>query len=1027
MGKLKKLIKNPLKFIHDSKFAYIFSKPDYKEVFEIQEIHNQDSKSLAICIGFNPWKRDYFKEYLPDFNLAFVRGKTPPGKIIQTLQNITSDYTVFIWSYKETKGIYNYLKRNNISIHRVEDGFIRSVGLGSDKTKPLSLVIDDDSLYFNSEVESKLEKLILKKINKYSNQELQYSRNLINKILEHKISKYNFIDKHTTEINHLIDDHKKTILVIGQVEKDMSIRYGFKGEIDNLELLEIANQENENATILFKPHPDVLKGNRKNATPIEEYKKISTIVPQDANLHNLIEISDHIYTITSLSGFEALLYGKKVTCLGSPFYAHWGLTDDRQSSPHPRKKIKLTIEELVYSVLIDYPLYLNGSLEKTIEAILSRKSMRPFSFENKFSFYSISGDYENTIGILSKLQNKKIALITSNSNIKQLYLGLNHDASVDVFTTTNNIENIIRNKSIVNPQKCKFLVKAYLSPLNELEKHSLELAQKISRNYYNIIKNITSTSFEDKESEIFSQIISNDLEDRIFNDCVCYLSMEHIAKDYDYIIYNHDYTSESPHLKLFKASWFKDKVYIPYTNSKDKTKIQQLTTSIPETKLIQYTKNKVDKIKLSFQKIWNEAKYNYTLTEDQKEKKLVLCANITDKNYAYYPSAQEIFKLSKQNNLNICLLPSIYVNNTRYDSYKQIMLEETGLKINTSIAPLFLKDILSSNNKLGLKLQNNLSKKIILLLEHQLMQELPDDLYTLILPSIQRNIDEFAQHCSVYFRLQQYMTNANMFITTMERAVISRLATLAASKLNIKTIGIQPQVISTSKRYRIPLVDKMLVIDPLQEENFINLGYSKNKIVKVGSANLRKHQKLIEEAEIPEIIDKNTQNILFIMQHSMPEVMYKCIESLKIVDESYNIFLKPHPFQENSVLSSTKSIISNSKNITLLDKDADTYQYIKHSNIITGLFSSAIYEAILANKDVIVLKLESLDPSIDFARFRTCIEVFNVDELQSMIHSFMMNTEQAKEIRNMRNKYISNNMYIYTTEKLTEQILLKDK
>jgi len=1006
----------------------MFSRPKYKDAFDINEELWDDANPLAICIGFNPWKRDYFREYFPDLNMVFIRGKMPTAKVLRTLKNIKEDYSVYIWSYKDANNIYKYLKKKNIPIQRIEDGFIRSIGLGSNKTKPLSLVIDNDSLYFNSQVESKLEQLIKKKSNVYSNEELERSKKLIDLITQHKISKYNFINDNSSELDELIDNDKKTILVIGQVEEDMSIKMGYDGEINNLELLKLAKQENNNSTILYKPHPDILTGNRKNLTSLEEYEGICTIVPQETNLHSLIKLSDHIYTITSLSGFEALLYKKKVTCLGSPFYAHWGLTDDRQTTPIPRKNIKLTLEELVFSALIDYPQYLYGSPEETIKNILSRKAMRPYSFKNNFSFYTLDANQEDAKSVLKKFKNKKIALITSNSNISQLYLGLNHDAFVDVYTSTLNIENIIRDKNIVNPEKNKFLVKAFMEPLSVLENDTIELAQKISNNYFNILKKITSSTFEQDESKVFSTIIADDLEDKIFNDCALYLSLEKIAIEYDYIVYNHNYTTPSPHLKLFKSPIFEDKVYIPISNSSNQAnRIIKAIKSNTLPPILHNTTIITDNVVLSFRKTWDSAKYDYSLIEKERDKTLVLCANITDKNYAYYPSAQEIFKLAKEQNLNLRFIPAIYVNNARYNAYKQIMLEDTGLKINTEVFPSFIKDILDANKKLGHKINNKVSPKILQLLESKLLQELPDELYLLILPSVTKCIDEFAQHSAMYFRMKQYMQNSKIFVSTMERSVISRLATLAATNLDIETIGIQPQVISTSKRYRVPLVKKMLVIDPLQEENYMNLGYPKNQMTKIGSANLRKHLKLIETANKLENANNTKKNILFIMQHSMPNIMYKCIEALKEIDQSFHIFLKPHPFQEKPVLNAVQLKISTNNNITLLDKDAETYQYIKNSNIVTGLFSSAIYEAILASKDVVVLKLDQLDPSIDFSRFNTCMQVFNTDELKSAIDSFIVGDDQATKIRNTQKKYITNNSYIYSVDKLVKQIEQKEK
>ena len=60
--------------------------------------------------------------------------------------------------------------------------------------------------------------------------------------------------------------------------------------------------------------------------------------------------------MTSLMGFEALLRGKAVTCLGTPFYAGWGLTTDLGAIPD-RRTAKPSLTALVHAVLIDYPRY----------------------------------------------------------------------------------------------------------------------------------------------------------------------------------------------------------------------------------------------------------------------------------------------------------------------------------------------------------------------------------------------------------------------------------------------------------------------------------------------------------------------------------------------------------------------------------------------------------------------------------------------------------------------------------------------
>jgi len=59
---------------------------------------------------------------------------------------------------------------------------------------------------------------------------------------------------------------------------------------------------------------------------------------------------------TSLLGFEALLRGKSVTCLGVPFYAGWGLTRDLGQIPD-RRFARPTLAQLTHATLIGYPRY----------------------------------------------------------------------------------------------------------------------------------------------------------------------------------------------------------------------------------------------------------------------------------------------------------------------------------------------------------------------------------------------------------------------------------------------------------------------------------------------------------------------------------------------------------------------------------------------------------------------------------------------------------------------------------------------
>ncbi len=61
--------------------------------------------------------------------------------------------------------------------------------------------------------------------------------------------------------------------------------------------------------------------------------------------------------MTSLLGFEALLRGMPVTCLGTPFYAGWGLTRDLAPVPPWRRAQAVSLAALAHATLIAYPRY----------------------------------------------------------------------------------------------------------------------------------------------------------------------------------------------------------------------------------------------------------------------------------------------------------------------------------------------------------------------------------------------------------------------------------------------------------------------------------------------------------------------------------------------------------------------------------------------------------------------------------------------------------------------------------------------
>ncbi|WP_374055177.1 hypothetical protein [Rossellomorea sp. FM04394] len=366
--KMKKLTKKVLKKagLYESKKSPATGKLPFQTIGS-----NWDSsdKPVAFMFGFNPWKREHMSHFFNEYRTAFVFGNGNMDRL-EPYFNQYEEKVFIIWGFKEEEDLIKYAEQKNIKVYRVEDGFVRSVGLGAAHTLPLSIAVDSKTLYFNSREASDLEEII-QTYNFEDNKEvIDSASRSMNMLINMGVSKYNHTAR--TDISEIYGEKKKKrILVIGQVEDDASIRYGCARSIQNNDLVRAAYEENPDAEIIYKPHPDVLGGYRKAYSNPMDVTDIAKVVTEPLGLVDALETIDHVYTITSLAGFEALIRGIKVTCFGAPFYAGWGLTDDRQETP--RRNRKVTIEELFAAAYVIYPRYLNPDTNERIdleEAIL---------------------------------------------------------------------------------------------------------------------------------------------------------------------------------------------------------------------------------------------------------------------------------------------------------------------------------------------------------------------------------------------------------------------------------------------------------------------------------------------------------------------------------------------------------------------------------------------------------------------------------------------------------------------------------
>ncbi|MEO0752293.1 MAG: capsular polysaccharide biosynthesis protein [Pseudomonadota bacterium] len=280
--------------------------------------------------GMRLWKRGPMRRFFGQHGSLRFRDAAKP-----------SERRTMVWASQQDKAPPEAV--------RVEDGFLRSRGLGADLVPPLSLVLDDLGIYYDPARESRLERLITARASLRPDQDMRASI-LIRRLTEAGLSKYNL----GQDVPQLPEGHR--ILVPGQVEDDASILLGAGAVATNLALLERARTENPDAVILYKPHPDVEAGLREGAVPAEALSSLSDQVLTSADPAALLSEVHEVWTMTSLMGFEALLRGVPVTTTGAPFYAGWGLTRDLGRVP-ARRSARPTLEGMAHAVLIDYPRY----------------------------------------------------------------------------------------------------------------------------------------------------------------------------------------------------------------------------------------------------------------------------------------------------------------------------------------------------------------------------------------------------------------------------------------------------------------------------------------------------------------------------------------------------------------------------------------------------------------------------------------------------------------------------------------------
>ncbi len=303
----------------------------------LQRAGRERFPAKVVAFGFSTWKKPIVRAFFGGSQVQFATKDTP----------VPADTPVALWGRRAVP------RRVAVDapVIRLEDGFLRSVGLGADLVKPLSWVMDTQGMYYDARQPSGLERLL---------EEADFETALVyraallrQRVLALGLTKYNVGAVAWSRPA----GKKSVVLVVGQVEDDAAVTYGAPGLRTNMDLLRAVRALRPEAWLVYKPHPDVVANLRDAGNGEDKAGALCDEVVADAAMDSMLRDVDEVHVLTSLAGFEALMRGTPVVAWGMPFYAGWGLTEDRL--PIERRKRRRTLDELVAATLIVYPTYVS--------------------------------------------------------------------------------------------------------------------------------------------------------------------------------------------------------------------------------------------------------------------------------------------------------------------------------------------------------------------------------------------------------------------------------------------------------------------------------------------------------------------------------------------------------------------------------------------------------------------------------------------------------------------------------------------
>ncbi|MEJ1158270.1 capsular polysaccharide export protein, LipB/KpsS family [Prosthecomicrobium sp. N25] len=150
---------------------------------------------------------------------------------------------------------------------------------------------------------------------------------------------------------------RPVVLVVGEPAGSPAVRLGTTRVANTKSLLAAVRAERPDAFLVYFEAAEDASRRRGGWLPAAVLREGADHLIRDDRLAGLLDLAEEVHVMTSQHGFDAVMAGMRVVAWGAPFYAGWGLTEDRE--PIPRRARRLDADQLAAVTFALYTRYID--------------------------------------------------------------------------------------------------------------------------------------------------------------------------------------------------------------------------------------------------------------------------------------------------------------------------------------------------------------------------------------------------------------------------------------------------------------------------------------------------------------------------------------------------------------------------------------------------------------------------------------------------------------------------------------------